>query len=167
LVHRWAFDGDTTDRSGSGNDGDTFGSISYTDGVVGQALLLDDLDDLVENENANNLPIEPDDLWSLNVWYNLELFPSLAYGGGFGGRMDDTRVRSFLSFGPGGGGEERSFGGRFAGGRWIARRCGPDLCARAECLPVVECRVDAGVCVPAAPVTTVSQSGVHQSTSLM
>ena len=102
LVHQWRFDGDTTDSSGSGNDGDTFGDITYTEGISGQALVLDEIDDLVENDSAQQLPISAEDTWSMNVWYNLFDFPSLAYGGGFGGRDDDARVRSFLSFGAGG-----------------------------------------------------------------
>jgi hypothetical protein len=109
LVHHWRFDGDTTDSSGSGNDGETWGDITYTDGVAGQALVLDELDDLVENDSAQQLPIMPEDTWSMNVWYNLGNFPSLAYGGGFGGRDDDSRVRSYLSYGPGGAGEDNAF----------------------------------------------------------
>ena len=109
LVHHWRFDGDTSDSSGSGNDGDAFGAITYTNGISGQALVLDEVDDLVENDLAERLPVLPDDTWSMNVWYNLVNFPSLAYGGGFGGRDDDARVRSFLSFGPGGGHEDNAF----------------------------------------------------------
>ena len=109
VVHHWAFDGDTSDDSGSGNDGDVYGSITYTNGRFGQALVIDDLDDLVENQDASNLPTEPEDTWSMNVWYNLERFPSLAYGGGFGGILDNGLVRSFLSFGPGAGGEDNAF----------------------------------------------------------
>ena len=109
LVHLWSFDGNTSDGSGSGNDGDVFGDIAYTTGVSGQALVLDELDDLVENDLANNLPIAADDTWTMNVWYNLGNFPSLAYGGGFGGRDTDSRVRSYLSFGPAGSGEDNAF----------------------------------------------------------
>jgi hypothetical protein len=109
LVHHWRFDGDTTDSSGSGNDGEPFGDITYTDGISGQALLLDEVDDLVENDAAQQLPVLPEDTWSMNVWYNLGYFPSLAYGGGFGGREDNSRVRSFLSFGPAGDHEDNAF----------------------------------------------------------
>jgi hypothetical protein len=108
-VHHWAFEGNTLDSSPSGNDGAVTGQISYTDGVLGQALVLDALDDLVEDADADNLPLEPEDPWSMNVWYNLGNFPSLAYGGGFGDRFNNSTIRAYLSFGPAAGGEDNAF----------------------------------------------------------
>jgi hypothetical protein len=109
LVHHWAFEGNTLDSSPSGNDGTITGQIEYTTGVIGQALVLDALNDLVEDDDAENLPLEPEDSWSMNVWYNLGNFPSLAYGGGFGDRFNNLTIRAYLSFGPAASGEDNAF----------------------------------------------------------
>ncbi|MCK5000728.1 MAG: hypothetical protein KAS23_14395, partial [Anaerohalosphaera sp.] len=46
LFAHWPFDGDATDAA-NGYDGTEFGTVSYTDGLIGQAIVLDGVDDKV------------------------------------------------------------------------------------------------------------------------
>ena len=48
LVAYYAFDGDTLDYSGNGNDGTAYGGISYIEGKLNQAAYFDGLDDHIQ-----------------------------------------------------------------------------------------------------------------------
>jgi trimeric autotransporter adhesin len=106
LVHRWSFDGDFTDSSGSGNDG--IGSGSFVPGMFGQAVALvgndAGLGDGVDSDFANNLPTAAAASWAMNVWVNLSEAPgSLEYVAGFGLRNgatgnDVSKARGMIAF---------------------------------------------------------------------
>lgn len=51
LVAHYPFDGDATDASGNGNDGQEIGGVSYVDGVSGNAVSLDGFSNGVELPN--------------------------------------------------------------------------------------------------------------------
>ena len=57
LVAYWKFDGDATDSSGFSNDGTENGGVSYVDGVCGQAITLDGVDDYVDMGTPSELRI--------------------------------------------------------------------------------------------------------------
>ncbi len=56
LVARWSFDGNYKDVTGNGNDGSAVGSVSFTNGVSGQAIQLDG-DGYVEVPSSESLNI--------------------------------------------------------------------------------------------------------------
>ena len=47
LIAYYAFDGDASDASGNGNDGTTYGGVTYHSGLNGQAASFDGLDDYI------------------------------------------------------------------------------------------------------------------------
>ena len=52
LVAHYEFDGDASDSSGNGNDGEEYGGVSYSNGVVGNALKITNEGDRVEIDNS-------------------------------------------------------------------------------------------------------------------
>ena len=56
LVAHYEFDGDASDSSGNGNDGEDYGGVSYVGGVIGQAASFDGVNDYIEME-ISDLPI--------------------------------------------------------------------------------------------------------------
>jgi hypothetical protein len=55
LVGHWKFDGDATDSSSYGNNGTENGGVSYVDGVCGQAISLDGVNDSILVPDADVL----------------------------------------------------------------------------------------------------------------
>ena len=51
LLAHYEFEGDADDSSGNGNDGEEFGGVSYTDGVIGQAANFYNSDEYIGIEN--------------------------------------------------------------------------------------------------------------------
>ncbi|AQT68760.1 Immunoglobulin I-set domain protein [Anaerohalosphaera lusitana] len=91
LVHKWSFEGNTLDTSGSGNDGTVNGgTASYVSGQFGQAISLDAgvSVDAAAGTTAN-VPTQATDSWSMNMWLNIDTpLPSLAALAGFSARED-------------------------------------------------------------------------------
>ncbi|MCZ7357299.1 MAG: PKD domain-containing protein [Candidatus Methanoperedens sp.] len=56
LVAEYHFDGDAKDSSGNGNDGTIYGNATFVQGVSGQALRFDGVDDYVKKISANGVP---------------------------------------------------------------------------------------------------------------
>ena len=96
LVHRWSFDGNLTDSSGSGNTGTFTGTDgSYVTGQFGQGISLA-AGDMVASNPAANIPTLGTDNWTINYWLNLSAAPAgLSYIAGFG---DGTNPRGTLAF---------------------------------------------------------------------
>ena len=67
LVAHYEFDGDADDSSGNGNDGEEFGGVSYTDGVIGRAASFDGVDDFIELNEAMS-----SEYLGLSVWFNTD-----------------------------------------------------------------------------------------------
>jgi len=107
LVHRWSFEGDFSDSSGSGNTG--IGTGSFVAGKYGQAVALvgneAGLGDGVDSDFANNLPTGGAASWTTSVWANLSTAPgSLEYFAGFGVKSgfagtDTSKARGMIAFG--------------------------------------------------------------------
>jgi hypothetical protein len=58
LVAYYPFNGDASDQSGNGNDGTSYGGVSYAEGVIGEAAVFDGVDDYVrvdQSPTLNNL----------------------------------------------------------------------------------------------------------------
>ena len=68
LVAHYEFEGDADDSSGNDNDGEEFGGVSYVDGVIGQAVSFDGVDDYIDV--AHNDSLSPDIL-TVSVWVNI------------------------------------------------------------------------------------------------
>jgi hypothetical protein len=70
LVGEWHFDGDAKDSSGNGNDGTVYGA-TFVDGVRGQALSFDGVDDYVEVPRSNNLDLNGKLLtdYTIEFWF--------------------------------------------------------------------------------------------------
>lgn len=66
LVSWWAGDGDATDIV-NGNDGTLQGGATFTLGQVGDAFLLDGIDDFVDLSNASNLHVSGGD-FTVDAW---------------------------------------------------------------------------------------------------
>ena len=98
LVHRWSFDGDLTDSSGSGNTGTFTGTDgSYVTGKFNQAISLA-AGDKVVNTSSANIPTLAADSWTMNIWLNLSASPAkLTNFAGFG---NNANPRHYLSFQP-------------------------------------------------------------------
>ena len=64
LVAHYEFEGNADDSSGNSNDGEEYGGISYTNGVLGQAVDLDGADDYIMVSN-NDLVY---DTMTINAW---------------------------------------------------------------------------------------------------
>ena len=68
LVAHYEFEGNADDSSGNGNNGEEFGGVSYVDGVIGQAVSFDGVDDYIDV--AHNDSLSPDIL-TVSVWVNI------------------------------------------------------------------------------------------------
>ena len=68
LVAHYEFEGDADDSSGNDNDGEEFGGVSYVDGVIGQAVSFDGIDDYIDV--AHNDSLSPEIL-TVSVWVNI------------------------------------------------------------------------------------------------
>lgn len=107
LVHRWSFDGNYNDSSGSGNTGVPAGAPTFVPGKFGNAVSLASPNDGVNVDfGAANLPLQGSDNWSMSVWANMATAPgALEYLAGFGidnawvAEFDQGATRSFLTFG--------------------------------------------------------------------
>jgi len=105
LVHRWSFENDYLDTSGSFNDGAASGAPTFVAGKFGQAVSLNSGSDGVHLDFfANNLPLQPTDHWTMNVWLNLATAPAalehiagFSLDNGYIGAADNGRARSFTS----------------------------------------------------------------------
>ena len=89
LVLWWSFDqnsgGTVLDKSGHGNDGTIFGSADFVDGVVGNSLDFDGLDDWIERAYPDDLPCAGDDSWTINLFLKVPVQPeSTQWIGGWG-----------------------------------------------------------------------------------
>ena len=106
LVHRWSFNNDYLDSSGSGNHGTTAGAPTFVSGRYGQAASISSatFDGVHLDFGASNLPLAATDSWSMNVWVNLtaplgslEHIAGFSLDNGFLGAVDNGRGRSFTS----------------------------------------------------------------------
>ena len=106
LVHRWSFNNDYLDTSGSGNHGTPSGAPTFVAGKFGQAASLASatLDGVHLDFFAANLPLGGTDQWTMNVWANLaaplanlEHIAGFSLDNGFLGAVDNGRGRSFIS----------------------------------------------------------------------
>ena len=84
LVVDWAFDGNTLDSSGNGNDGTASGTISYVPGVFGGSAVYITGGAQVLNSAAANLPVLGSDSFSMNLWLNVPAPLPGNYIAGFG-----------------------------------------------------------------------------------
>jgi hypothetical protein len=106
LVHRWAFENNFNDTSGSGNHGAASGAPSFVSGRFGQGVAIASPSDGVHIDfGAMNLPLAGTDSWSMNVWAKLDVAPAdLEYLAGFGlndgfvGALDTGATRAFITF---------------------------------------------------------------------
>ncbi|HEY3395012.1 MAG TPA: LamG-like jellyroll fold domain-containing protein [Lacipirellulaceae bacterium] len=106
LVHRWAFENNFNDTSGSGNHGTTTGAPSFVSGRFGQGVSIVSPDDGVNVDfGATNLPLQGTDSWSMNLWAKLDVaLADLEYLAGFGiddgfvGALDTGGTRAFITF---------------------------------------------------------------------
>jgi len=73
LVAYLGFDGDANDKSGYGNDGTAHSSPGYAQGIAGQAIDLNGLNQYVRVGNSDSL--NPDYL-TLSAWVRLDTLPS-------------------------------------------------------------------------------------------
>jgi hypothetical protein len=76
LISWWPGDGNANDIADE-NDGTLMGNATFAPGLVGQAFLLDGIDDFVDLGNASNLHVSTDD-FTVDAWVN---FTSLDNGG--------------------------------------------------------------------------------------
>ena len=106
LVHRWSFNNDYLDSSGSGNHGTAAGVPTFASGRYGQAVSISSatLDGVHLDFGASNLPLVETDPWSMNVWANLsaplgslEHIAGFSLDNGYLGAIDNGRGRSFTS----------------------------------------------------------------------
>lgn len=68
LVAYYPFDGNANDESGHGNDGTEYGALTYSTGVVGQAVSFDGIDDYVDFHSNLNLMGFP---LTVSYWINI------------------------------------------------------------------------------------------------
>ena len=116
-VAAWHFDGDVNDSSGNGNHGVVHGDPVYVDGISGQALEFDGVDDYVEVPTSDSLNMT--EMLTIEAWYyrignSSGLYGNLVgkydgYGGymlkqvettgkiGFWIRKDDVHFKSIFS----------------------------------------------------------------------
>ncbi|TXL13492.1 hypothetical protein BMR06_16780, partial [Methylococcaceae bacterium HT5] len=66
LVAYYQFDNNASDSSGNGNDGVERGGITYTDGVQGQAVKFDGVDDYIYVNHDESLNVSRD--FSISFW---------------------------------------------------------------------------------------------------
>ena len=91
LVADYHFDGDANDSSGNENNGTIYGGAAFVDGVSGQALSFDGVDDYVNVSDAPTLDLTT--ALTIEAWINPEVFPQeggapiLAKGTGGGGEV--------------------------------------------------------------------------------
>jgi len=71
LVAYYAFDGDATDSSGNGHDGQIQGDAAFVDGIVGQAVELDGVDNFVRIADADALN-PGEGAYSFTFWAQLD-----------------------------------------------------------------------------------------------
>ena len=57
LVAHYEFENNANDSSENDNDGAEYGGISYTDGVIGQAVSFDGIDDFIEIADSSDLDL--------------------------------------------------------------------------------------------------------------
>lgn len=80
-VLEWKFEGNLADTSGWNNHASTaLGGFRFGRGRVGQALVLDGTEVLIELVNGVNLPLNADEDWSMNLWVSPDA--SISAGGG-------------------------------------------------------------------------------------
>ena len=72
LVAHYEFEGDTIDSSVHNNDGESYGGISYTDGMIGQAASFDGVDDYISVNSDDSL--NPDNQLSIAMWLNISSY---------------------------------------------------------------------------------------------
>jgi len=72
LIAYYALDGDATDSSGNGYDGEAMGDPTFGPGVVGQAIVLDGADDHVRVATQDRLN-PSNGSFSVSLWANLDL----------------------------------------------------------------------------------------------
>jgi len=107
LVHRWSFETNFSDTSGSGNDGTATGAPTFVAGRFGQAVSIVSPSDGVHLDfGAQNLPLQGTAAWSTNVWAKLNVAPAdLEYVAGFSLNdlyqtgLDVGKGRAYISFG--------------------------------------------------------------------
>ncbi|MEK8018025.1 MAG: LamG domain-containing protein [Candidatus Parabeggiatoa sp.] len=69
LVAYYPFDGNANDASGNGNDGTEHGGIEYIDGVIGNAVSLDGIDDYIQVPLNDTLKFNPNKAsFSIVAW---------------------------------------------------------------------------------------------------
>src|SRR5688572_9766695 len=72
LVHRWAFENNFNDTSGSSNHGTPSGAPTFVAGRFGQGVSIVSPDDGVHLDfGATNLPLQGTDSWTMSVWARL------------------------------------------------------------------------------------------------
>ncbi len=68
-VIEWKFEGNLNDTSGNGLDAIAFGTPAYDTGASGQAFVSDGTNSAYKTGvDTNVLPVDSNDLWSVNVW---------------------------------------------------------------------------------------------------
>jgi hypothetical protein len=71
LVGYWKFDGDATDSSGNGNNGTENGNPYYINGVCGQSINLDGVNDSISIPDADNLDPSSTQEITISAWVYL------------------------------------------------------------------------------------------------
>jgi len=89
LVLWWSFDqtggNAVLDKSGHGNNGTVFGGANFVEGVVGNSLNFDGINDWIEKTYPTGFPCEADDRWTINLFLKVPQEPnSTQWIGGWG-----------------------------------------------------------------------------------
>lgn len=94
LVSRWSAEGNANDAQG-GNDGTLENGATFAPGQVGQAFLLDGIDDYVDVGNAANLQVSAGD-FTIDTWV---LFNALGHppGANLGAPQGDMSIMDKMS----------------------------------------------------------------------
>lgn len=106
LVHRWSFENNFNDTSGSSNHGAASGAPAFVAGRFGQGVSIASPSDGVHLDfGAANLPLLGTDSWSMNVWAklagetaDLEYLAGFGLNDGFVGALDTGGTRAYLTF---------------------------------------------------------------------
>ena len=116
LAVDWAFEGNTLDSSGNGNDGTASGAILYVPGVFGGSAIDLAQGAQVINSAAINLPVNASDSFSMNIWVNVPAITSGAYIAGFGNNSAGTQSgqgRGVVAFDNGDGSSDLIYWGSY------------------------------------------------------